>query len=179
MAALARPTVGPVSSPFGWRWNYTDWHGGVDFSAPIGTPVYAAESGRVVNVWSDGAMSKYGRTIVIEHDSPVPAPYSLYAHLSGASVVKGQHVNKGQRIGSTGITAASTADATRTVPPHLHFELLTRWPPPAPDAYRVDPSAALGLSGSGLGVGSLLVLGGAGWWLLRSRGRLQRRRGRR
>lgn len=170
---LARPTAGKVSSPFGWRMlgATPDKHSGIDFSARVGTPVYAADAGTVVNVWPNGAMSKYGMAIVVKHDTSNPAPYSLYAHLSAANVAKGQHVSKGQRIASTGITAASTADANRVVPPHLHFELLSKWPPSGTDQDRVDPTAFLGMAPSpattGIGLGAVAALLGVLWYLRR------------
>lgn len=168
---LARPATGPVSSPFGWRWNYSDWHGGVDFAGAVGAPVLAADAGTVVGVWPNGAMSKYGRTIVLAHDVPFgSATHSLYAHLSASSVVKGQRVKKGQRIGSIGTTAASSWDADRTVSPHLHFELLNRWPPPEADVGRIDPSAALGIQTSKTGFGLVAVAAFFGlWWWARGR----------
>ncbi len=168
---ILRPTTGRISSPFGWRWGFSDWHGGVDFAAPIGTPVYAAHSGTVVNVWPNGAMDKYGRAIVIKHDQPADAPYSLYAHLSAATVAKGERVSQGQRIGSVGTTAASRSDASRTVPAHLHFELLSYWPPAKKDQYRVDPTPFLDARGTdirpetGLGLGSIAALLGLWWWV--------------
>lgn len=168
---LALPAQGSVSSPFGWRWNYTDWHGGVDFAGPVGAPVLAADAGTVVNVWPNGAMSKYGRTIVLAHDSPTgSATHSLYAHLSASQVVKGQRVQKGQRIGSIGTTAASSSDANRTVPPHLHFELLNRWPPLDSDVGRIDPTYALGIRNPLPSLGPVIVAAFFGWlWWKRGR----------
>ena len=177
---LYTPTNGMVSSPFGLRWGGTDWHGGIDFATSIGTPVFAAQSGTVVGVWANGVLNKYGRVIVLKHDDASPAPYSLYAHLSDSIVSKGQHVNRGQRIGATGNTGASHDDASRTVPPHLHFELLSKWPPPAPDTYRVNPTSYLdpavfpkGLKPEvvGIGFGTLLLLGGGAYWFWKSRRR--------
>lgn len=178
---LYTPTNGKVSSPFGWRWGGTDWHGGIDFGAPIGTPVFAANAGTVVGVWPNGSLNKYGRVIVLKHDEPADAPYSLYAHLSDSIVTKGQHVIRGQRIGAIGNTAASHEDANRTVPPHLHFELLSKWPPPAPDTYRVNPSQYLDKSvfpkgmapATGIGIGTLLLLGGGAWWYWKSKQRFR------
>lgn len=171
---LSMPTAaGKVSSPFGWRMlgKTPDWHGGIDFVARVGTPVKAVHAGTVVNVWQDGAMSKYGTTIVVKHDSPADAPYALYAHLSKANVVKGQHVVQGQEVALSGNTAASKEDSKRTVAPHLHFELLDKWPPPAPDVNRVDPTAYFGLATpkTGLGFGAIVVLLGLWWWIRRSR----------
>lgn len=175
---LFTPVAARVSSPFGWRWNGQDWHGGVDFGAPLGSPVYAAHSGTVVNVWPDGALSKYGRVIVIKHDEPAPAPYSLYAHLGSSLVGRGDSVSRGQKIGTSGDTAASSTDANRKVPPHLHFELLSKWPPPAPDTYRVDPTEYLDpavfpniMKPVSIGIGTLVLLGGGAYWLWKRLGR--------
>jgi LPXTG-motif cell wall-anchored protein len=172
---LYTPTIGKISSPFGWRWRNTDWHGGIDFGAPVGTPVFAANGGTVLGVWPNGALNKYGRVIVLKHNEPYDAPYSLYAHLSDTIVAPGQPVIKGQRIGYTGTTAASREDSGRKVPPHLHFELLSHWPPPKPDVYRVDPTSFLDPklvppnTATGIGIGTLLLLGGAGYYFWRKR----------
>lgn len=171
---IIRPTTGRVSSPFGWRWNYTDHHEAIDFSGPVGTPVYAAHAGTVVNVWPNGAMSKYGRAIVIKHDLPADAPYSLYAHLSAEFVKKGQRVSAGQRIASIGTTAASSTDPARKVPAHLHFELVSKWPPAGPGQDRIDPTpyiAGLEVPSAKTGFGLVTVgaLLGVLWWLRRRR----------
>lgn len=85
-------------------------HTGVDYGVPLGTPVYAAASGRVVRVTNGGS---YGQRIEIEHNGKV---WTLYAHLSQASVRVGQTVNAGQVIGKSGNSGNSTG-------PHLHFEV--------------------------------------------------------
>jgi murein DD-endopeptidase MepM/ murein hydrolase activator NlpD len=86
-------------------------HNGVDLALPEGTPVSACGSGRVV-------MAKErvvtGWTVAIEH---LPGLYSLYCHMSGVAVEVGELVEKGQRIGSLGMTGLATG-------PHLHWEVL-------------------------------------------------------
>ena len=87
-------------------------HNGVDYDAPIGTPVRATASGRVMAVgWNGG----YGNTVTIRH----PGPYStLYAHLKRyrPGLRAGQHVAQGEIIGYVGRTGLATG-------PHLHYEL--------------------------------------------------------
>jgi murein DD-endopeptidase MepM/ murein hydrolase activator NlpD len=173
---LARPTAAKVSSPFGWRWNYTDWHGGIDFAAPLGSPVYAVHPGVVLGVFPNGTLNKYGNTVVVKHDMPADAPYALYAHLKSYGVKKGDRVSLGQLIARSGNTAGTHADPSHTFAPHLHFELLSAWPPAKPDQYRVDPTPYLDLSADevakgGAGLGSLLALGGLWWWLRKRRRR--------
>jgi hypothetical protein len=85
-------------------------HNGVDLALPKGTPVAACGSGRVV-------MAKErivtGWTVVIEH---LPGLYSLYFHMDGVSVGVGELVQKGEPIGSLGMTGLATG-------PHLHWEV--------------------------------------------------------
>ena len=107
------PAYGVISSPFGWRihpitkrWSF---HTGIDIAAPIGSPVFAAESGIVEYA---GRSRGYGNLIVINHG----AFKTAYAHLSRIDVFVGQYVRKGQLIGRVGSTGFSTG-------PHLHFEV--------------------------------------------------------
>jgi hypothetical protein len=85
-------------------------HNGIDFSMPIGTELLAVESGTVVQVAYDA--KGYGHYVVIQH----PWGQSLYAHMAGVPVQPGQSVARGQFIGPSGNTGASTG-------PHLHFAI--------------------------------------------------------
>lgn len=85
-------------------------HTGVDYAVPRGTPVYAASGGTVVSVSSGGA---YGNRVEIAHAGKV---WTLYAHLSGTRVRRGQRVTAGQLIGLSGATGNVTGA-------HLHFEV--------------------------------------------------------
>ena len=86
-------------------------HMAVDMAAPPGTPVYAADTGRVVKAgWSDVG---YGYRIIIDHGIDY---VTLYAHLSEYYVQPGDIVQKGEIIGRVGSTGNSTG-------PHLHFEV--------------------------------------------------------
>ncbi|HEY2457249.1 MAG TPA: M23 family metallopeptidase [Candidatus Acidoferrum sp.] len=85
-------------------------HAGVDFPAPTGTPVFAAQAGRVV-VAEDLYYS--GNTIVIDHGYGI---YTMYAHLSEIGVHAGDAVKLSEQIGKVGATGRVTG-------PHLHWGL--------------------------------------------------------
>lgn len=99
-------------------------HTGVDIPAPVGTPILAAGSGRVVwagyGVYRGGVdpTDPYGLAITIRHDFGYQGQplYTIYGHLSQIDVAEGQHVETGQAIGLCGETGNVTG-------PHLHFEL--------------------------------------------------------
>lgn len=88
-------------------------HHGVDFAAPIGTPVYAASSGVVLNADMGSMSDAFGLAVLIEHGDKFQ---SLSAHLSRIDVNIGDWVQAGQQIGLVGKTGRATG-------PHLHFEL--------------------------------------------------------
>ena len=106
-----------LSSRYGRRKHpilrYTKIHRGIDFAAPIGTPIYAAGNGKVVFVGRKGA---YGKYIRIRHNSRYS---TAYAHLSRyrKGIRRGKRVKQGQIIGYVGSTGRSTG-------PHLHYEVL-------------------------------------------------------
>jgi murein DD-endopeptidase MepM/ murein hydrolase activator NlpD len=102
-----RPISGPVTSGFGQRWGRL--HAGVDFGAPIGTPVHAASDGTVV---AAGPASGYGNWIKITHPGGVS---TVYGHISRWTVTVGQPVSAGQVVAYSG-------DEGRSTGPHLHFE---------------------------------------------------------
>ena len=85
-------------------------HAGIDFTSPIGTPIYATGNGRAIAV---GTESGYGRRIIIDHGYNYT---TLYGHMSRFAVKQGQHVKRGDLIGYVGNTGASTG-------PHLHYEV--------------------------------------------------------
>ncbi len=93
--------------------NYSNgsYHGGVDFPCPVGTPVYASDSGVVVIAKS--LNYSYGRYILIDHGNGLS---TLYAHNSSLCVSVGQSVSKGQLIAYSGQTGNATG-------PHCHFEV--------------------------------------------------------
>jgi murein DD-endopeptidase MepM/ murein hydrolase activator NlpD len=95
-------------------------HHGIDYATPIGTPIKAAYSGKVIFVGRKGG---YGKTVVIKHTAGYK---TLYAHLSRFHVSVGQKVKTGQHIADSGNTGRSTG-------PHLHFGLSenNRWINPA------------------------------------------------
>jgi murein DD-endopeptidase MepM/ murein hydrolase activator NlpD/Flp pilus assembly pilin Flp len=85
-------------------------HHAVDIANSEGTPIHAADSGRVV--FADRMKSGYGHTVVINHGEF----QTLYAHLSDISVGVDDLVTKGDGIGEMGNTGHSTGS-------HLHFEI--------------------------------------------------------
>jgi murein DD-endopeptidase MepM/ murein hydrolase activator NlpD len=85
-------------------------HRGVDYAAPIGTPVYAAGSGRVKFRGDQGG---YGHVMQIDHGNGI---VTVYGHLSRfAAPALGAHVERGETIAYVGMTGLATG-------PHLHFE---------------------------------------------------------
>ncbi len=85
----------------------------VDIAVPLGTPVKASASGRVIRAKYSGWNYGYGRYILILHPNGTK---TLYAHLSEVLVTQGQTVKQGQLIGKTGNSGRSTG-------PHIHFEI--------------------------------------------------------
>ena len=106
-----------VYSKFGMRRGRK--HQGVDLPLKVGTPVYAAFTGKVRISKEWGA---YGQAVVIRHENGIE---TLYAHLSKRLVSENQWVNAGDVIGYGGSTGRSSG-------PHLHFE--TRY-----KGYAFDP----------------------------------------
>ena len=88
-------------------------YNGVDFGSPIGTPVLAAASGKVIISKNSGWNGGYGNYVTISHSN---GTQTLYAHLSRNAVVQNTDIEKGQVIGYVGSTGKSTG-------PHLHFEV--------------------------------------------------------
>lgn len=87
-------------------------HDGVDFAAPIGTPVHAALTGTVIET-NQGAVQncQYGKWVLVRHANGLS---TLYAHLSEIDVQKGDSVATGQTVGLSGMTGYATG-------PHLHL----------------------------------------------------------
>lgn len=112
--SFALPTEGQVTSHFGMRKNPVahghSHHDGMDFAMPIGTPIKAAEDGKVVH---SGPKGGYGHTVVLDHGNGYT---SLYAHQSKTLLQEGAVVKKGEVIGLSGNSGRSTG-------PHLHFEV--------------------------------------------------------
>jgi murein DD-endopeptidase MepM/ murein hydrolase activator NlpD len=109
-----------VSSSFGRRWGRS--HNSVDIANSIGTPVYAAEPGKVI---FSGRSSGYGNLIKISHGGGL---VTYYGHLNSRAVSSGQSVDRGQLIGYMGNTGNSTG-------PHLHFEVRVNDSPKNPMKY--------------------------------------------
>lgn len=86
-------------------------HKGMDIAAPAGTPIYAAEGGKVTYAGRDG--SGYGNYIIIRHENGLE---TLYAHCKALYVKKGDSVAAGESIAAVGNTGRSTGN-------HLHFEV--------------------------------------------------------
>lgn len=119
----AVPSIRPVRnaekrleylSGFGYRkhpvFKILKMHGGIDFGADIGTPVYATGNGKIQRV--EFKREGYGKHIVVDHSYGFQ---SVYAHLSEINVKVGQEIKRGQIIGRVGDSGG--------VAPHLHYEI--------------------------------------------------------
>ena len=113
------------TSAFKWRWGRL--HGGVDLAVGEGTPVYAADNGKVIVAEDSG--NGYGNYIILDHQNGFK---TLYGHNSELLVSVGDVVAKGDRIALSGNTGNSTG-------PHLHFEIQV-------NDEKVDPQQYLTLS---------------------------------
>ncbi|MGE0082299.1 MAG: OapA family protein [Thiohalomonadaceae bacterium] len=105
-------------------------HRGVDYAAPIGTPVKASGDGKVLFVGTKGG---YGRTVILQHGGHIS---TLYGHLSrfAKGLRNGARVRQGQTIGYVGKTGVATG-------PHLHYEFRVNGVHRNPLTYKL-PSAA-------------------------------------
>ena len=104
-----------VASGFGLRihpyYKIIKFHSGMDFTAPLGTKVYATGNGVVIGKLT--SLRGYGNHIIIDHGFGY---VSIYAHLSEFNVRVGQKVQRGDVIGFVGSTGMSVAN-------HLHYEI--------------------------------------------------------
>jgi murein DD-endopeptidase MepM/ murein hydrolase activator NlpD len=113
-----------ISSPYGSRVDPVTkkegaFHYGIDFSTPVGTPIVAAADGKIFKAgWQDEKDKKAGFGLRVWQTSVVAGQKVsiFYAHLSELSVLEGQTITAGTRIGLSGNTGKSSG-------PHLHFEV--------------------------------------------------------
>ena len=114
------------SSPYGYRIHpitgTRKLHSGVDYAAPHGTAIYAAEDGVVL---TSGWINGYGYTVTVNHGGGY---VTLYAHCSKLLVSAGQKVSAGQTIAKVGSTGNSTGN-------HLHFEVKVNGKAVNPEGY--------------------------------------------
>ena len=114
------PVNGAFTSPFGMRWGRL--HAGIDISAAEGTPIRAADSGRVVLMAFTGG---YGNYTCVQHNGSLS---TCYAHQSRFGTSNGAAVSQGQVIGYVGNTGHSFGA-------HLHFEVRVGGSPVNPMGY--------------------------------------------
>jgi murein DD-endopeptidase MepM/ murein hydrolase activator NlpD len=108
--------VGVETSPFGWRvhplLHIKEFHTGVDWGAPQGTPIFAAGNGTIEEI---GVKGGYGKYVRVRHADGYETAYGhMTAFARGLDV--GSHVRQGQVIGFVGSTGMSTGA-------HVHFEI--------------------------------------------------------
>lgn len=118
------PAIQPVSnkdltriaSGFGYRihpiYKTSILHTGLDFTAPVGTEIYATGNGVISKIEYNGR--GYGHNVIISHGFGYE---TLYAHMNTINVRQGQKINRGDVIGFVGNSGTSTG-------PHLHYEVL-------------------------------------------------------
>lgn len=128
--------VARISSHFGNRKHpiqgYTKMHRGVDFSAPVGTPIYSAGDGVITELgWKSG----YGKFVLVKHSSTLS---TAYAHASrfAKNLKIGSKIKQGQVIAYVGTTGNSTG-------PHLHYEVRI-------NGKQVNPTSIKGTPGTHL-----------------------------
>ena len=102
------PANGTFTSGFGARWGTS--HLGIDIANSIGTPIYAASDGTVIQA---GPASGFGLWVRLQLDD---GTIQVYGHMDSFSVHEGQKVKCGEQIAKIGDRGESTG-------PHLHFEV--------------------------------------------------------
>ncbi len=129
------PAVMPISnkdlkrtaSGWGFRidpvYKIKRFHYGMDFTAPVGTEIYSTGDGVVKDVQT--SRTGFGRWVIIDHGFGYE---TLYGHMSGFNVKKGQTVKRGSVIGYVGNTGKSTG-------PHIHYEVHKNGKPVNPQYY--------------------------------------------
>lgn len=119
------PVKGRLTGPFGYRrilnGQERSRHAGVDLAAPLGTPVRAANAGRVALV---GDLLFSGKSVILDHGSGL---FTLYFHLQSITVKEDQTINRGQVLGLLGKSGRATG-------PNLHWGVRL-------NGARVDPIA--------------------------------------
>ena len=118
-------THGWVTDNFGWRGyvcsGCSTYHKGMDLAASEGTPVYAAAAGKVADMmWH---YSCGGNIITINHTVNGKSYTTAYKHLLTMTVSVGEHVQKGQQIGTVGGGAGTRSYDGCSTGAHLHFEV--------------------------------------------------------
>jgi murein DD-endopeptidase MepM/ murein hydrolase activator NlpD len=126
--------IGWLSSRFGMRrdpfTNKQNFHRGIDFSLPKGTPVRVTADGVVQSVDKQRGL---GRLVKVDHGNGV---VTVYAHLQETRVEQGQQLRRGEIIALSGNSGRSTA-------PHLHYEVRVRDRAVNPLSYILDTYADL------------------------------------
>ena len=103
-----------MASGYKWRMHpilkIRKFHKGMDFTAPIGTPIYASGNGKVIR---SQRSATFGNVVYIDHGYGYR---TIYAHMSKIKAKRGQNVKRGDLIGYVGNTG-------RSVSAHLHYEV--------------------------------------------------------
>lgn len=132
-----------ISSKFGMRFHpvlhYNKLHGGTDFAAPTGTPIYAAADGTIEFAAMKGAN---GNLTVLRHDNDWRTLY-LHQNVFAPGIAAGVRVTQGQRIGDVGTTGRSTG-------PHLHYEVHINGERVDPQSIPADEASRKRLEGAAL-----------------------------
>ncbi len=98
-------------------------HDGITIRAQAGSPILAAQKGKIIFVGDDG--TRFGLLVLIEHKEPY---ISVYTHLEKAVVKSGQYVEEGQTIGTVGTSGGLKS-------PQLHFQIRVAQRPKDPEKY--------------------------------------------
>ncbi|NDF13273.1 MAG: M23 family metallopeptidase [Proteobacteria bacterium] len=137
-ALLRTPVNGArITSGFGLRRHpilgYSKMHKGIDFGAPLGTPIYAAGDGVIEEIGKKGG---YGNYVRLRHSAGYA---TAYGHISrfATGMKNGRRVKQGQVIAYVGSTGVSTG-------PHLHFEVHINGQQVNPAKVKTTPGRTLG-----------------------------------
>ncbi len=118
--SFVSPVYGTVTSRYGYR--RSGFHKGIDIANSYGTPIRAADNGKVIFAGWDGL---FGKLVKLDHQNGY---VTYYAHNSSLAVSVGETVQKGEIIAYMGSTGNSSG-------PHCHFEIYKNGVLKNPDNY--------------------------------------------
>lgn len=117
--------LGRVTTPWGGKTSYEDFHPGVDIANAKGTPIPSPVDGQVVHAVGDKVQgdASYGNSVMIKDNQ---GNFHNFGHLDKTMTQVGQKVKKGNMVGTMGATGAAYSPSGRD-PTHLDYRIVSAY----------------------------------------------------